>query len=289
MSKKIKVVVTGASGFVAKNVRKFLSQNNFNLISISRKNFKKYKNEIKIVSINYDEKYIIPKINNAHCLIHLIGIGNQSIKNDFNSINLGLTKKILDLCKKGNIKKIIFNSGLGVSKTTSLGYFISKYHAEQEIIKSGLNYTIFRPSYIVGRNDFLTTYLKKQIKKKIIRIPGSGNYSIQPIYINDVSKIITKSIIDDKFSKTTFDLVGPEIIPFKQYVTLFSKNKIKIINVDLERCYYNAINNTHSAISVDDLNLLVGDFKGNFKKLEKFSKIDFHSVREILNSGILFQ
>ena len=289
MSKNTQVVVTGASGFVAKNIRKFLSQNNFDLISISRKNFTKLKNETKIISLNYDEKDILPTIKNSHGLIHLVGIGKQSIKNDFNSINFGLTKKIINLCKKGNIEKIIFNSGLGVSKTTSLGYFISKYHAEQEIIKSGLNYTIFRPSYIVGKNDLLTIYLKKQIKNMEIKIPGSGKYSIQPIYINDVSKIIKKSLIDDKFRNKTLDLVGSESITFQEYVKLFSRNKIKIKNVDLEMCYNDAINNPHSAISVDDLNLLIGDFKGDYKKLKNISKIDFQSIREILNSGILFQ
>ena len=289
MSKNTQVVVTGASGFVAKNIRKFLSQNNFDLISISRKNFTTLKNEIKIVSPNYDERDILPTIKNSHGLIHLVGIGKQSIKNDFNSINLGFTKKIINLCKKGKIEKIIFNSGLGVSKTTSLGYFISKYHAEQEIIKSGLNYTIFRPSYIVGKNDLLTIYLKKQIMKNKIRIPGSGNYSIQPIYINDVSKIITKSLFDNKFKKKILDLVGSESITFQEYVKLFSRGKIKIKKVDLEVCYNEAINNPHSAISVDDLNLLVGDFKGDYKKLKNISEIKFQSIRELLNSGILFQ
>ena len=289
MSKNIQVVVTGASGFVAKNVRKYLSENEFNLISVSRKNFHKLKNETKIVSSNYEEKEILPKIKNSYALIHLVGIGKQSIKNDYNSINLGFTKKIIDLCNKAHIKKIIFTSGLGVSKNTSLGYFISKYRAEQQIIESGLNYTIFRPSYIVGKDDLLTKYLKNQIKTKEIKIPGSGKYSIQPIYINDVSKVISKSLLDNKFRKKIFDLVGSESFPFQEYVKLFSMNKTKIKNLDLEICYNDAINNPQSKISVDDLNLLIGDFKGNHKKLSKASKIPFESIRELLKSGRLFQ
>ena len=54
MVKDMQVVVTGASGFVAKNVRRYLSGNNVKLISISRKNFKKFKNETKIITKNYD-------------------------------------------------------------------------------------------------------------------------------------------------------------------------------------------------------------------------------------------
>ena len=288
MTDNFQIVVTGASGFVAKNVRKYLSENNVKLISISRKNFKKFKNETKIVSRTYDEKLILPKIKNSFGLIHLVGIGKQSVKNNYNLINVEFTKKIINLSKKANIKKIVYTSGLGVSKSSSLGYFISKFQAEELLIKSKLNYTIFRPSYIVGKDDLFTKYLKNQIKKGEIKIPGSGNYSIQPIYINDVSKIISKSLTDKRFKNKIIDLVGSELITFQNYVKLFSRNsKNKITKISLESAYHDAISNPESEFGVDDLNLLVGNFKGDHKKLKNISKISFQPIRELLNSGRL--
>lgn len=285
MKKDFQVVVTGASGFVAKNVRKYLSENNVKLISISRKNFRKFKNETKIISKNYDEKVILPKIRNSYGLIHLVGIGKQSIKNDYNLINVEFTKKIIDLCKKANVEKIIYTSGLGVSKSNPLGYFISKYHAEKLIMESGLDYTIFRPSYIIGKDDLFTKFLKKQIKKGEILIPGSGNYSIQPIYIDDVSNIILKSLTDIKFKKQIIDLVGSESISFQNYVKLFSRNtKTKLKKINLEFAYRDAITKPQSPFSVDDLNLLIGDFKGDHGKLKTISQISFLSIREVLDS-----
>lgn len=285
---EIQLVVTGASGFVAKNVRKFLFENNIKTVSISRKNFQKFENETKIVSKNYDEKIILPKIKNFHALIHLVGIGKQTVDNDYSLINLEFTQKIIDLCKKANIKKIVYTSGLGVSKNTTLGYFISKYKAEQQIINSQLDFTIFRPSYIVGKDDLFTKYLKSQIKRGIIQIPGSGKYTIQPIFINDVSKIILKSIQNKKFSKKILDLVGAESITFEKYVREFSNGTgTKIKKINLETAYHQAITNPKNDFGVDDLNLLVGNFKGNHKKLENLSQIKFQSVMELLKSGSL--
>jgi NADH dehydrogenase len=276
MVKRIKVVVTGANGFVAKNLRKYLSENNVDLISISRSDFKEYNNELKIISKNYDEKIILNKIKNYDVLIHLVGIGKQSVDIDYEMINVEFTKYIVNLAKKAKIKKIIYNSGLGVSSKTSVGYFISKYKAEKIIMNSGLNYTIFRPSYIVGKDDLFTKFLKKQIKLKIIEIPGSGNYSIQPISINDVVKVFLQSI----------DLVGPDYLTFEQYVKLFSKDtKTKIKKINLENAYYDAITNSKSNFGVDDLNILIGDFKGNYNKLQKLSQMKFESVIELLKSG----
>ncbi|CAD6517096.1 NAD-dependent epimerase/dehydratase [metagenome] len=288
MVKHTQVVVTGASGFVAKNLRKYLSNKNIKLISISRKNFKKFKNETKIITKNYDETTIIPKLKNSDVLINLVGVGKQTVDNDYNLINYEFTKKIINLCKKSKIQKIIYLSGLGVSKNSSVGYFISKYKSEKQIIDSKLDYVIFRPSYIIGKDDHLTKHLKKQIKTGQINIPGSGNYSIQPIHIDDVSQIIFNVIAQIKHKKMILDLVGLESITFKNYVKEFSRKiNIKIKKINLETVYHEAITNPKSEFGVDDLNILIGDFKGDYKKLKNISQIKFSSVRKILKSGSL--
>ncbi|KPU81013.1 epimerase, partial [Nitrosopumilus sp. PRT-SC01] len=177
---------------------------------------------------------------------------------------------------------------LGVSANTSSGYFISKYKAERLIVNSGLNYTIFRPSYIVGKDDLFTKYLKKQIKKGKIEIPGSGTYSIQPIYINDVVKIFLQSVLQTKFKNKIIDLVGPDYITFEQYVKLFSKGtKTSIKKMNLEDVYHTAITDSKSNFGVDDLNILIGSFKGNHNKLRKITEMKFQSVMELLKSGRL--
>ena len=288
MVKSLKIVVTGASGFIAKNLRKYLSEQNIELISISRNNFKNFKNEIKIISENYEEKNILKKIKNSDVLIHLVGIGKQSVSSDYDMINTDLTKHVVNLSKKARIKKIIFLSGLGVSSNTALGYFISKYNAEKQIIDSGLDFTIFRPSYIVGKDDLLSKNLKNQIKSGEIIIPGSGTYSIQPIHVSDVVKVIFESLSQLKFNNKIIDLVGPDFVTFEKYVKLFSKGtKTKIRKINLEDVYHNAIINSKSNFGIDDLNILIGNFKGNHKKLSKLSKIKFQSVLELLQSGRL--
>ena len=288
MIKPIKLVVTGASGFIAKNLRKYLSDKNIELISISRNNFKNFKYETKIISKNYEENNILNKIQNSDVLIHLVGIGKQSVNTDYDMINTELTKHVVNLSNKARIKKIIFLSGLGVSPNTSLSYFISKYNAEKQIINSGLDYTIFRPSYIVGKDDLLSKNLKKQIKSGEIIIPGSGTYSIQPIHVSDVVKVIFESATQIKFNNKIIDLVGPDYVTFEKYVKLFSKGtKTKIRKIQLEEAYHNAITNSKSDFGIDDLNILIGNFRGNHKRLSKISKIEFQSVLKLLQSGRL--
>jgi len=282
-----RIVITGANGFIARNLRRFLNEKKIATICIARRNFRNYKSETKIISTEFSH-IPISKLKNSNSLIHLIGIGKETPENSYQSANIELTKKIIRLCKKAKIKKIIYNSGLGVSKKTTLSYFISKLKAEQLIVNSGLDYTIFRPSYILGTNDLLSQNLKKQIKKGSIIIPGSGNYKLQPISVNDVAKIILQATTSKKFSKKIIDLVGPETVSFENFVKAFSNsNKIKIKKINLEDAYFDALHNPRSIFGVDDLNIMLGSYTGNFRTLEKVSGLKLKSYKEILKSSSL--
>jgi len=276
------VAVTGANGFVGKNVRKFLYKNKVRVLGISRKNFGKYSTETKAQSKNLLEQRLQKKLKNYDALVHLIGIGIESSGSTFEEINVNLTKNTIKLCKKSGIKKIIYISGLGVSKNNTSNYFISKYKAEQEIINSGLDYTIFRASYIIGKTDHLTKSLSKQMKKGVIIIPGSGKYQLQPIFVEDVAKIILKSILEKKFSKKILDLAGPRKISFEDFVKLFSKNtKVKFKKINLKNAY------DEGTYSSESLDLLIGDYTSDMTQLQKLASIKLTPVEKFLESSSL--
>ncbi|HSB50574.1 MAG TPA: NAD-dependent epimerase/dehydratase family protein [Nitrosopumilaceae archaeon] len=280
-----RIALTGANGFVGRNLRRFLKKQKIKVISIARRNLSSFPSETKIIVNNFS-KIQPSKLKNCTSLIHLIGSGRENVENDYNYVNFEITKKIVEICKKAKIKKIVFNSGLGVSENSTNSYFISKYKAEQVIINSGLDYTIFRPSYIVGKDDPLTKCIKKQIKKGIVQIPGSGNYKLQPIFVDDVAKILFKATKSKKFSRKIIDLVGPKTVSFENYISdLVGSKKIKIQKINLEQAYFEALHNPKSVYGVDDLNIMIGSFTGSSKKLEKLSDLTLQSYKQILKSS----
>jgi nucleoside-diphosphate-sugar epimerase len=271
VAKQLTIAISGSTGFVGKNLRQFLADQNISVISLSRKKHKHFKSEKNIVFSDLDD---IPKIK-CDALIHLIGIGAQTKDANYELVNVRQTQKIVDLCKRSHIHKIVYISGLGVGDSTTFGYFISKLKAEQLIIKSGLDYTILRASYIVGTDDPLTKNLSKQIKQGTIQIPGSGLYRLQPIAIRDVCKVIFNCVTNKKLSRQIVDLVGPRTISFESYVKKFIRDKkAKIKKIPLEEAYFTALNNPKKIpYGIDDLNIMIGDFTSSHKKLEKLSGI----------------
>jgi uncharacterized protein YbjT (DUF2867 family) len=279
------VVITGANGFVGNNVSKFLSKNGFHVTSLVRKGKEKSVNSVKVISFdNFSENSLVAKIKGSDALLHFIGQGRQTVDSDYEKVNVNLTRNVIKLCKKAKIKKIVYISGLGVDKSTTLGYFISKYKAEQEIIHSGLDYTIFRASYIIGKDDPLSKNLQGQIKKGQVVIPGSGNYRFQPIFICDVAKVVSKSITEDSFSNKILDLTGPQIVSYNTFVREFiAGKKTTVKKIDFESVYRDALHNKGS-FGIDDLSIMIGDYIGNHKRLAKLAKMKFTKYDEVLKS-----
>lgn len=286
MNKGNKIAITGASGFIGRNVGQFLAKNGYEVVSILRKRKKKVVNFGRMVSSeDLTENDLISSVRGSIALLHFIGKGKQTIDSDYETVNFGLTRNAIRLCKLANIKKILYISGLGVDEKSKSGYFISKFKAEREIIKSGLNYTIFRSSYIVGNDDPLSKILNKQIIRNLICIPGSGNYRLQPIFVEDVARIVMKSITQKQFSNKIIDLVGPKTVTYKQFVRDFLQGrKIKIRNVNFEQVYYDAIHCKNNQFGEDDLGILVGNYVGNYKRLAKISGIEFTKYNKMLKS-----
>jgi NADH dehydrogenase len=286
MYKSKSIVITGANSYVGKNVGKFLSKNGFQIRSLVRKGKEKSINFGKIIiTKTLSESNLVSKLKGSSTLLHFIGQGRQTVDSDYEQVNVSLTKNVIKLCKKTKIKKIIYISGLGVDKSTHLGYFISKYKAEQEIINSGLDYVILRASYIIGKGDSLSKNLQTQITKSKVVIPGSGSYRFQPIFIEDVGKIILKSITENKFSNKIIDLVGPQIVSYQTFVREFcGGKKIKIKKIDFEATYYNALHNK-GPFGVDDLSIMIGDYIGNHRKLANLAQMRFTSYSEVLKSS----
>ena len=285
MERLKQVVITGANGFVGSNVGKFLSKNGFNLIPIVRKNKERTITFGRaIVSKNLLEDHLLSEIKNSGTLLHFIGQGRQTVDSEYEKINVDTTRNVIQLCRKASIKKIVYISGLGVDKKSTLGYFISKYKAEQEIIKSGLDYTILRASHIIGKDDPLSKTLNSQIRRGMIIIAGSGNYRIQPIFVEDVAKVVLKSISERKFFKKILDLVGAQTVTYNHFVKDFVQGrKIRIRNIDFENAYRDALHNK-GPFGVDDLSILVGDYVGDHKKLRRISGIKFRLYKDVLES-----
>ncbi len=292
----MKIAIAGANGFIGKNTGKFLVKKGFDVIGLVRnekgvKIVENYGGKPFIIDYN-DENSIVKAVHGCKVLFHFIGASRETSENSFYTSTILVTKNLVNACLNAKVKKIIYNSGLGVSEKNNQSYFRSKREAEKIIIDSGLDYTIFRPSYIIGKGDELTPSITEEIKKGTITIYGSGQYRMQPIWVEQAVEIYLKCIHNPKTSRKIFNLVGSEKISYIDFLrlcilTLKPKKIIRFSHIPIEKAVQDALCSENPVMSVDELVVLVSDTTADHQILEKVFGIQLKKIEEILKKILI--
>ncbi|HKI69227.1 MAG TPA: sugar nucleotide-binding protein, partial [Verrucomicrobiae bacterium] len=94
-----------------------------------------------------------------------------------------------------------------------------KWAAEQAVRQSVLNWTIFRPSIIYGRDDaFVNLFVKIAARSPVVPLIGGGRSKFQPIPVHDVARCFVRSLSEPKSIKQTLDLGGDQVLTLAEIV-----------------------------------------------------------------------
>lgn len=199
------ILVTGSSGFVGRHLIPKLIKDNYEICCPIRKGTDKkfvayLKNADAAVEFGSltDYKFLVKvfkKYKFSH-LVHLAGIIKSNSKDAYKESNITSTLYLTKLCKKANVQKIIFISSDLAALQGATPYGKSKFEAESIIKNSNVPYVILRPTVIYGKGDakFIMRLVKIARKFPIIPVIGDGEYIFQPVFVDDITKILVKSL-----------------------------------------------------------------------------------------------
>jgi len=131
------------------------------------------------------------------------------------------SKILIRAAKEAGVRKIVHISIANPSLDSRLPYYAGKAQVEKAIFDSGLPYAILRPVLIFGKEDILINNIAWFVRHfPVFAIPGSGEYEIQPIFVEDMADLAVDAARAD--GNLVFDAVGPEIFSFNDLVRLIA-------------------------------------------------------------------
>lgn len=236
MSAKLKIAVTGASGFVGGHIIKKALDTGYRVRALSR-------TPGAVTDVDYIKGDIVSGeglddfLDGVDVVINAVGIIKETKRNKFEGVHYGGVVNILETCRRKNVNKIIQISALGTAPDKENMYFKTKYMAEREIQSSGLNFVIFQPSLIFGPGDGFVNMLAGIIKKSpVFPIFGDGSYLLQPVSIHDLAKAVVKCAEDINRNRSVYQVCGPEKLSYERIVRMIIRQigkKRLIIHVPL--------------------------------------------------------
>jgi uncharacterized protein YbjT (DUF2867 family) len=158
-------------------------------------------------------------------VVHLVAILKGS-PSDFDRVMTQGTANVIAAAKTAEVERFVLMSALGTSELTKdvVPYYASKWAMEQEKVRSGLEYTIFRPSFVFGRDGGALPLFIKQVRySPVVTVIGSGLQRIQPIWVEDVGEYFSRSVDHPQAANRTFEIGGPDVVTWNELYPTIAK------------------------------------------------------------------
>ena len=242
----MKIFLTGATGYVGRQVVRDLVRAGHRVVALVRKGSEQKLPEgnagtITIVNgdIHKPESYR-DALHSCGAIINLPGLlrefPNKGIT--FEGVHFLGTKFLVAEAQKMGTPRFIQMSALGVRLGAKPKYQETKFRAEEYLKASGLRWTIFRPSLMFGneKEGFVNFISVLQdllgMVPFVVPVLGDGEYRFQPVSLQNVSEGFVKALTNDRSVGKTYDVAGPDRYTYNELLDVVmdaaGKYKIKI-------------------------------------------------------------
>jgi uncharacterized protein YbjT (DUF2867 family) len=230
-----RVFLTGASGFVGQAVLDELLNRGFDVAALVRTSdaLGARPNVQCIVGDLLDPAVLDRGMNDCTAVIHLVGIIMEKPSKGitFEHIHIDGTRAVVDTAKRNGVTRFVQMSALGTRAGANSNYHLTKFVAEDYVRRSGLDWTILRPSLIHGpRGEFMrqeAMWARKQAPAPIFFMPfmpyfGAGLFGtggageLQPVFVGDVARAFVDCLEFPKTIGQTYELGGREKMTWPQ-------------------------------------------------------------------------
>jgi uncharacterized protein YbjT (DUF2867 family) len=226
----MKILLTGATGYIGKRLLPLLVAQNHDIICCVRDKNRFYcpeefQKNVTVIEVDFLEIETLSKIptdiDAAYYLIHSM----SGSDNNYDELEKISAENFVYSIDKTNVKQVIYLSGIVNDKS------LSKHLASRKKVEDVLNggkfaMTTLRAGIIVGSGSASFEIIRDLINKLPVMItPKWLNTRCQPIAIPDVLEFLSKSLLNPLTYNQSFDIGGPDILTYKEMLLGFAKAK----------------------------------------------------------------
>lgn len=222
------VFITGGSGFVGREIITRLMAENHSVRALVRQaeRLADFSGIETVVGDTTKPDTLEGKLTGCDAVIHLVGIIREFPGRGvtFDKLHTQSTANMLKAAQEQGVKRYIQMSANGTRKQAETGYHRTKWAAEEQVLQSGLDWTILRPSLIFGPNDMFVNMLARLVKMlPLVPVMGDGQYHLQPVHVDDVAKSFVAALDNPETLHRTYSCCGPQAYSYNEILDLIGK------------------------------------------------------------------
>jgi NADH dehydrogenase len=219
----VTVLLTGGTGFIGPHVSHALRAQDVPLRALVRKparatRLTAWGVELATGDVT-DPESLRAACEGVDTVVHLVAI-IRGRPHDFDRVMAQGTRNVVAAAQEAGVHRFVLASALGLDERSkeAVPYFAAKWQMEKAVRESGLEYVIFRPSFVFGRDGgVLPTFVRLARYAPLTPIIGSGTQRLQPIWVEDLAEYYALGVSEPTATNRTFELGGPDAVSWNEF------------------------------------------------------------------------
>ena len=212
-----RVLVTGGTGFVGPHVVRALQRDGHDVSVLARQpeRARGLPGDRFVRGDMTDPDSLGRAVAGCEVVVHLVALPPYANPKATQRVMEDGTRDLVEAAKAGGIGRFVLMSALGTSERSVdvAPYYRAKWAMEQLVAESGIPATVFRPSFVFGREGGLLPGLVRLARWSPVT-PVVGTKRMQPIWVEDVASYFAGAVRDG--TPGTFELAGPDVVTWPE-------------------------------------------------------------------------
>ncbi len=137
----------------------------------------------------------------------------------FMEVDAAGTERLVAAAQEAEVARVLYVSGAGAAPDAKRHWFRAKWRAEEAVRKSGISWSIIRPTWVFGPGDVsLNRFLGFARLLPFVPMTNFGGQRLAPIFIDDVAGISADALASEAGRDRVFEVGGPETLSMRQII-----------------------------------------------------------------------
>ncbi len=165
-----------------------------------------------------------PAMEGVDVVVNAVQFPNSPIENrrkgwTFEEVDLKGTRHQVDAAKAAGVRRFVYVSGVGAAKDAERHWFRFKWEAEKYLQDSGMEWCIVRPTWVYGPADVsLNRFVGFARRLPFVPMFGDGEQAMQPVFIDDVARVVGDAALRPEAAGRLFELGGPDVMSMNDVI-----------------------------------------------------------------------
>lgn len=156
------------------------------------------------------------RLQGVDMVVNAVGILCEGRTAGFDAIHRDAPIALFNACMKAGVRRVVQVSALGGKDAGGMTpYMRTKREADAWLMQSDLDWTILRPSLVVGTDGDSSRFFRAMASLPVIGLPGKGEQCVQPVHVDDLCAAIVRIVESPEYLRKVFDIAGPEVMSYR--------------------------------------------------------------------------